>query len=152
MIVRVETAAYLDQVRMLFEEYWTSFGFNPCFQNFSTELAALPGAYAPPRGRLAVALIDGQPAGCGALKPFDGSRCEFKRLYVRPAFRGAGLGQALLDWLIAEARAAGYQEVLGDTMPVMEAALRMYDRMGFERTAPYAADPTAGAIFLRLRL
>ena len=64
------------------------------------------------------------------------SRCEFKRLYVRPAFRGAGVGQALLDWLIAEARAAGYTEVLGDTMPVMQQALRMYDRMGFERTGP----------------
>jgi GNAT superfamily N-acetyltransferase len=152
MIVPVETGAHLGQVRMLFEEYWASFGFTPCFQNFSAELASLPGAYAPPGGRLALARIDGEPAGCAALKPFDDHRCEFKRLYVRPAFRGAGLGQTLLDWLIAEARAAGYREVLGDTMPVMQGALRMYDRMGFERTGPYAVDPTPGAIFLRLRL
>jgi carbonic anhydrase len=139
-------------VRTLFDEYWNSFGFTPCFQNFSAELAGLPGAYSPPLGRLALSLIEGQPAGCAALKPFDPGRCEFKRLYVRPAFRGRGVGQALLDWLIAEARAAGYTEILGDTMPVMEQALRMYDRAGFERTGPYGADPTPGAIFLRLRL
>jgi putative acetyltransferase len=151
-IVPVETAAQLEQVRALFEEYWTSFGFTPCFQNFATELAGLPGPYSAPRGYLALALIEGEPAGCGALKPFDGERCEFKRLYVRPAFRGAGVGQALLDRLIVEARGAGYTEVLGDTMPVMQQALRMYDRMGFERTGPYDAEPTPGAIFLRLRL
>ena len=152
MIVRAETAERVEQVRVLFEEYWESFGFTPCFQNFASELAALPGAYVPPRGRLALALIDGTPAGCGALKPFDETRCEFKRLYVRPSFRGHGLGQALLEWLIAEARAAGYEEVVADTMPVMQQALGMYDRMGFERTGPYDADPTPGAIFLRLRL
>ena len=152
MIVRVETGAHLDQVRMLFEEYWSSFGFTPCFQNFSAELAPCREVMHCRGAAWLFALIDGEPAGCAALKPFDDHRCEFKRLYVRPAFRGAGLGQTLLDWLIAEARAAGYREVLGDTMPVMEGALRMYDRMGFERTGPYAADPTPGAIFLRLRL
>jgi putative acetyltransferase len=152
MIERVETAAQVEEVRTLFEEYWGSFGFTPCFQSFSAELAGLPGPYVPPQGRLALARIDGQPMGCGAFKPFDGRRCEFKRLYVRPAARGRGIGQALLDWLIAEAKTAGYTEVLGDTMPVMQQALQMYERMGFEQTGPYAADPTPGAIFLRLRL
>ena len=151
-IAIVENAAQLEQARTLFEEYWKSFGFTPCFQNFGDEVAGLPGAYAPPGGRLALAIIEGIPAGCVALKRFDENRCEAKRLYVRPEFRGHGVGRALLDWVIAQARAIGYRELVGDTMPVMQQALDMYRRMGFEFTGPYAADPTPGAIFLRLRL
>jgi GNAT superfamily N-acetyltransferase len=152
MIVPVETAAHIEQVRALFEEYWNSFGFTPCFQGFSSELARLPGAYSPPGGRLGLAIIDDEAAGCVGLKPFRGDRCEAKRLYVRPSYRGQGLGAALLEWVIAEAKAAGYAEMVGDTMPVMTDALRMYDRLGFERTGPYDENPTPGAIFLRLRL
>jgi putative acetyltransferase len=140
------------QVRRLFQEYWDSFGFTPCFQNFGRELAELPGKYAPPGGRLGLALLEGRPLGCVALRRIDATRCEAKRLYVRPEARGLRLGRALLDWVIAEARAAGYRELLGDTMPVMQQALDMYDRMGFERTGPYGAEPTAGAIYLRLKL
>lgn len=151
-IARVESAEQLAQVRKLFEQYWASFGFTPGFQNFGAEVAGLPGAYGPPNGRLALATVEGEAAGCAALRRFDAERCEAKRLYVRPEFRGAGTGRALIDWLIAEARAAGYREMLGDTMPAMERALEMYRRMGFEVTGPYAADPTPGAIFLRLRL
>lgn len=106
----------------------------------------------PPDGRLALALLDGVTAGCVALRRFDAERCEAKRLYVRPAFRGRGAGRALLDWVIAEARGAGYREMVGDTMPVMTQALEMYDRLGFERTGPYSADATPGAIYLRLVL
>jgi len=151
-ILAVDSGPRLEQVRALFQEYWTSFGFTPCFQGFGAELAGLPGEYAAPGGRLALALIDGEAAGCVALRKFDAGRCEAKRLYVRPPFRGRGLGHALLDWVIAEARLAGYREMVGDTMPVMERALEMYDRAGFERTGPYSADPTQGAIFLRLNL
>jgi putative acetyltransferase len=151
-IVTVETGAWLEQVRALFEEYWASFGFTPCFQNFGEEVAELPGKYAPPGGRLAMALIDGEPAGCAALRQFDAERCEAKRLYLRPRFRGSGLGRTLMDWVIAEARRMGYREMVGDTMPVMTQALEMYRRMGFERTGPYAENPTPGAIFLRLKL
>jgi putative acetyltransferase len=133
-IVPVEGPAALDMVRTLFEEYWQSFGFTPCFQNFGEELAGLPGAYAPPSGRLALAFIDGQAAGCVALRCVDARRAEPKRLYVRPAFRGYGLGRVLLEWVMNEARAAGYAELVGDTMPVMKDALALYDRMGFERT------------------
>ncbi len=139
-------------VRALFEEYWQSFGFTPCFQGFDQELAGLPGDYAPPGGRLALARIAGEPAGCVALRRFDEQRCEAKRLYVRPAFRGAGLGRELLRWVIGEARAAGYSEMVGDTMPVMTQALDMYDRAGFERTGPYSQKATPGAIYLRLKL
>jgi len=151
-ILTVDCAAQLQQVRMLFEEYWTSFGFTPCFQGFGEEVASLPGQYAPPDGCLALATIDGESAGCAALRRLDQDRCEFKRLYVRPQFRGCGVGRALLAWVIAEARNAGYREIVGDTMPVMERALEMYHRTGFERTEPYAASPTPGAVFLRLRL
>ena len=142
----------METVRELFQEYWDSFGFTPCFQGFGDELAALPGAYSPPDGRLAVALVDGLPAGCVALRRVDEHRCEAKRLYVRPAFRGRGVGRELLNWLVAEARAAGYREMVGDTMPVMQQALEMYDRAGFQRTGPYSDHPTAGAIYLRLVL
>ena len=151
-IVRVESASQPAQVRELFEEYWASFGFTPCFQNFGAEVAGLPGDYAPPGGRLALAMIEGQAAGCVALRQFDAGRCEAKRLFVRPQFRNQGGGGRLLDWVIAEARAAGYREMVGDTMPVMEKALEMYNRLGFERTEPYSDHPTPGAIFLRLKL
>jgi putative acetyltransferase len=145
-IVPVEGPAALKTVQVLFEEYWQSFGFTPCFQNFGEERAGLPGAYAPPTGRLALALVDGQPAGCIALRRVDADRAEPKRLYVRPAFRGHGLGRALLEWAMNEARAAGYKELVGDTMPVMKDALTLYDRMGFERTglgAPVQASASA---------
>jgi GNAT superfamily N-acetyltransferase len=151
-IVEAVTAEQTAQVRELFAEYWASFGFTPCFQNFGAELAALPGDYQPPGGRLALALVDGQPAGCAALRRVDGERCEFKRLYVRPQFRGAGLGRQLLAWVIAEAKAAGYRQAVCDTMPAMAQALAMYERAGFERTQPYSDHPTPGAIFLRLEL
>jgi carbonic anhydrase len=151
-IVLADDAGKLGAVRALFEEYWASFGFTPCFQNFGDEVAGLPGDYAPPDGRLAMALVAGQFAGCVALRRFDRERCEAKRLWVRPGCRGRGIGRGLLDWVVAEARAAGYREIVGDTMPAMSQALAMYDRYGFERTGPYSETPTPGAIFLRLKL
>ncbi len=151
-IVPVESAAQLEQIRMLFEEYWTSFGFTPCFQGFAGELKGLPGKYAPPDGGLALAMIEEEPAGCVALRRLDRERGEFKRLYVRTRFRGCGVGRALLAWVVVEARNAGYLEIVGDTVPVMQRALEMYHRAGFERTEPYGDSPTRGAIFFRLRL
>ena len=151
-IVTVESAAQIAIVRGLFQEYWDSFQFMPCFQNFGEELQSLPGLYAPPAGRLALAMLAGDAAGCIALRPLEAGRCEAKRLYVRPAHRNRGIGRALMDWVIAEARAAGYHELVGDTMPVMQLALAMYDRMGFERTGPYGSCPTEGAVYIRLCL
>jgi putative acetyltransferase len=148
----VQASDELDVVQTLFHEYWTSFGFTPCFQSFETEVANLPGDYAPPGGRLAIAFADGEAAGCIALRRFDTVRAEAKRLYVRSAFRGRGVGRSLLDWVIAEARAAGYNEIVCDTMPVMFEALNMYASSGFERTGPYSDHATAGAIYLRLKL
>lgn len=155
----VENEESLASVRMLLKEYWDFFGFTPCFQNFGDELAGLPGAYAPPDGRLALATIDGQPAGCAALRRVDDLRAEAKRLYVRPAFRGQGLGRALVGWVMHEARVQGYHEMIGDTMSVMRDALALYDRMGFElvgtgpavqaSSIPQAAE---APILLRIRL
>lgn len=151
-IVDGESAERLRDVRELFAEYWSSFGFTPCFQQFDRELAGLPGAYSRPGGRLAVAIVDGTAAGCIALRRIDREACEMKRLYVRPAFRGTGLGSALVRRLVAEARSIGYAILFADTMPVMTRALEMYRRMGFEEIAPYAEDATPGAVYLRLRL
>ncbi len=151
-IVPVAGAESLAQVRALFEEYWESFGFTPCFQGFGDEVASLPGRYATPSGRLALALVDGQPAGCIALRALSASQGEVKRLYLRPGFRGRGLGRALLQWIIAEARAIGYGELVCDTMPTMTDALALYDRAGFVRTGPYSPDPSPGAVYLRLEL
>ncbi len=155
----VESAEALVAVRTLLEEYWNSFGFTPCFQNFGDELAGLPGAYAPPGGRLALATSGGQLAGCIALRRVDADHAEAKRLYVRPAFRGLGLGRALMEWVMAEARAAGYAEIVGDTMPVMRDALALYERMGFDRTgAGLKAQPSASPqisqeqIIIRIKL
>ena len=151
-IAHAASAAELDAVRELFQEYWTSFGFTPCFQGFETEAATLPGKYAPPGGRLLLAKIDGAPAGCAALRPFDDSRGELKRMYVRPAFRGRKLGEALVEALAKEARAIGYAELIADTIPhVMATALAMYERLGFERIAPYSNE-TPDALHIRLRL
>ena len=151
-LVHAETVAHLDYVRMLFSEYWHSFGFTPCFQGFDQELANLPGKYARPDGRLGLAMLGDAPVGCVALRRISEDRCEAKRLYVRPQSRGHGAGRALLEWAISEARAAGYGEMLGDTMPVMRQALEMYERVGFRHIGPYVADATPGAIYLCLSL
>lgn len=135
----------LAVVRTLLEEYWNSFGFTPCFQNFGDELAGLPGAYAPPTGRLALIRVmtepgSSEPAGCVALRRVDDRRAEPKRLYVRPAYRGLGLGRALLQWVMNEARAVGYAELVGDTMPQMSQALALYRQMGFECSGPSVSE------------
>lgn len=151
-IVPVENAAQVAQVRELFEEYWQSFGFSPCFQGFAGELAGLPGNYAPPEGRLAIAVVEGGAAGCVALRRLDDGSCEAKRLFVRPHFRGHGVARQLMEWVIAEARAAGYREVVGHTLAIMTTAVALYDRMGFERSLPNAGQNAEGAIYIRLPL
>lgn len=155
-IVEVQTEAQLSEVRSLFDEYWRAFAFDPCFQGFDREIAALPGDYAAPAGRLAIAVGAGTPelpvAGCIALRPLSKERCEMKRLYVRDAFRKRGVGIALIEWLLAQAREIGYAEMYLDTMPAMRRAIAMYERLGFVRCDPYANAPTDGALCYRLTL
>ena len=136
-------------VRALFEEYAAGLGFSLCFQNFDAELAGLPGAYAPPAGRLLVADLDGELAGCVALRPHTPGVCELKRLYVRPAFRGHGLGRRLLEALLAEAVAAGYREAVFDTLESMTEALALYRAFAFEPTEAYGCHPVAGSLCFR---
>jgi ribosomal protein S18 acetylase RimI-like enzyme len=139
-------------VRCLFEEYAASLGIDLCFQGFAEELAGLPGDYAPPRGRLLVALQNGETAGCVALRPLEPGVCEMKRLYVRPAFRAHGIGSALVGRVVQEARQAGYRHMRLDTLPSMASAQALYRRLGFQEIAPYRTNPIEGAVFLELQL
>lgn len=139
-------------IQSLWREYWDSFGFPEGFQNFATECNTLPGAYAPPSGRLLLALCQGEAAGTAALRPLAPGCCEAKRFYVRPRFRGLGIGKALLTQLVQEAARAGYREMYGDTLQSMPQALQMYKRFGFSVVPPYSKNPTPGAIFLKLTM
>lgn len=146
----------IDTVRAIFREYAQGLGIDLCFQGFDAELAALPGDYAAPRGALLLALVDGAPAGCCALRPLDTvdypNACEMKRLYVRKAFRGFGLGRQLAEAMLDAARRAGYAGVLLDTLDDMEAARALYGELGFREIAPYYHNPIAGAHYLKADL
>lgn len=149
-------AEQLDAVRDIFREYAAGLGVDLCFQSFDAELAGLPGDYAPPRGALILATIEGQVAGCVALRPLDNvdypNAAEMKRLYVRKAFRGFGLGRQLAEAVMDAARQAGYDCILLDTLDDMEAARALYEELGFEDIPPYYHNPIPGAHYLRASL
>ncbi|MEF3275544.1 MAG: GNAT family N-acetyltransferase [Chloroflexus sp.] len=152
VVEQAATPSQLDQIRELFREYAASLPIDLGYQGFAAELATLPGVYAPPQGRLWLALVNGIAAGCIALRPLTGDICELKRLYVRPPFRNDGLGWHLASRLIAEATAIGYQLMRLDTLPSMQQAIRIYERLGFTRCAPYYPTPIAETIFMERRL
>lgn len=153
VLVAAATPAQIAQTRELFLEYAASLGFSLCFQNFDAELAGLPGDYAPPEGRLLLMEWEGQLAGCGALHKLEADICEMKRLYLRPPFRGKGLGRTMAERLIAEAREIGYRRMRLDTVgPVMKDAVAMYRRLGFVEIAPYRENPMAGTLYMELEL
>jgi putative acetyltransferase len=150
---QAETPAQIAQARELFLEYAQSLGFSLCFQNFDKELAELPGDYAPPGGRLLLAEFEGQVAGCVALHALQSEICEIKRLYLRPQFRGKGLGRALGERIIAEARQLGYKRMRLDTVePFMNDAVALYRKLGFQEIAPYCKNPVSGAMYMELEL
>ncbi|MFB3917556.1 MAG: GNAT family N-acetyltransferase [Terriglobales bacterium] len=173
-ISQAESAEQIAAVRELFLEYAQSLGFSLCFQSFDRELAGLPGDYAPPCGRLLLATMDQQPAGCVALHLLqtsgtsaeqkqvprsarDDSRqddvCEMERLYVRPQFRGLGAGRRLAEALIAEARAIGYSHIRLDTVePMMQRAVSLYRALGFREIPAYRENPIQGALYMELKL
>jgi ribosomal protein S18 acetylase RimI-like enzyme len=151
-IVEAHVEPRLDDARRLFEEYAASLGVSLEFQDFGSELATLPGDYAPPDGRLLVALCQGRAAGCIALRKLADRMCEMKRLYVRPEFRGAKIGRALAEALTAQACAIGYTRMRLDTLPSMERARAMYASLGFREIAPYRYNPIAGTTFMELSL
>jgi len=150
---QAESPAQIAQARELFLEYAESLGFSLCFQSFDQELSGLPGDYAPPDGRLLVAEYRGQLAGCVALHRLESEVCEMKRLYLRPQLRGRGVGRALAETVIAEARAIGYRKMRLDTVaPVMPNAVAMYRQLGFVEIEPYRLNPIAGALYMELAL
>ena len=152
-ITQAETPAHIAQARELFLEYAHSLSFSLCFQNFEQELAELPGGYAPPSGRLLLASVEGLPAGCVALHKLGENVCEMKRLYLRPQFRGKGMGLELARAAIAEARAMGYESMRLDTVePVMQDAVAIYRGLGFREIPPYCENPVAGAVYMELML
>jgi putative acetyltransferase len=150
------TAEQLAPVREIFREYAEGLGVDLCFQQFDEELAGLPGEYAAPRGALLLATVDGEVAGCVALRPLDNAdypnAAEMKRLYVRKAFRGFGLGRQLTEAVLDAARQAGYASVLLDTLDDMEAARALYEDLGFEAIPPYYHNPIPGAHYLKVDL
>jgi ribosomal protein S18 acetylase RimI-like enzyme len=146
----------MDGVRTLFVEYATALNVDLCFQNFTAELQGLPGEYCAPRGGLLLATVDGELAGCCAMRPLDSvdytNACEMKRLFVRPAFRGLQLGRMLAERILDSARLGGYACILLDTLDDMESARALYQELGFEEIPPYYFNPIAGAHYLKADL
>jgi putative acetyltransferase len=151
-IRKAESQADVAAVRQLWREYWESFGLPMDFQGFGPELEGLPGAYGAQGGTLLLATYKDDPAGTIALRRLNRTSGEVKRLYLRPQFRGRGLGRRLLESVIERARALRYESLYADTLPVMTEALSFYERAGFERVAAYSDAPTPGAIYMKLEL
>jgi putative acetyltransferase len=151
-VVQVESAEQLVHIRELFTEYAKSLGFDLDFQNFKIEYAELPGEYAPPNGCLLLACYGKKIAGCVALRKFSKGICEMKRLYVRPEFRGKGIGKCLSIAIIERARETGYQAMRLDTIPTMKEANTLYKMLGFKKIAPYRYNPIQDALFFELQL
>lgn len=151
--IQAEAADEVSRARELFQEYAAALGVNLCFQNFEQELASLPGAYAPPDGRLLLALHEENLAGCVGLRKIGDRICEMKRLYVRPEFRRLGMGRALALNIIEEARSLNYERMRLDTLSAqMHEAIKMYRTLGFREIEPYYDNPVEGALFMELTL
>ena len=147
-IVLVHTPDDIAAVRALLREYQVHVGIDLSYQDFEAEVLALPGAYAPPRGRLFLALLQDAPVGCVALRDTGGGRAEMKRLFVKPEGRGLGVARALITRLLAESRVAGYDEIVLDTLPSMQSAQRLYEQFGFRDIPPYRESLVQGTRYL----
>jgi ribosomal protein S18 acetylase RimI-like enzyme len=151
-ILQAHTGENLKFIKMLFVEYANSLDFDLDFQDFKEELANLPGDYSPPKGCLLLARHEGEIAGCVALRELSRGVCEMKRLYIKPQFRGMGIGRALAEAIIEKAQNAGYTHMRLDTAPSMHAARALYASLGFKEISPYRYNPIEGAVFMELIL
>ena len=151
-ITPVRAQSDLVVVKELFVEYAASIGIDLEYQGFSAELAGLPGKYAPPSGELLIASMNGEAVACVALRALDRATLEMKRLYVRPATRGMGLGKRLVEAAISFAREHGYVELRLDTLATMAAAQAVYRSLGFVEIPPYGAAHVPGTVFYGLPL
>lgn len=151
-LIAAHHGEYLPVARELFTEYARSTGIDFCFQNFDRELAELPCKYAPPDGRLFLSVENESAAGCVALRKLEDGVCEMKRLYVRPAFRGNGLGRRLANETIFAAREIGYDRMRLDTLASMTPAIALYESLGFQRIPAYYDNPNELAVYLELKL
>ena len=151
-ISQATTPDQISAMRGLLEEYAAWLDVDLCFQGFAQELATLPGAYAPPRGRLFLATTTEGPAGCVALRPIGDAACEMKRLFVRPSYRRQGLGRTLAECLIVEAQQIGYSTMRLDTLAFMHDSIRLYEAVGFVRRSAYYDTPLQGKVFMERKL
>jgi len=152
-IIQASSADEIESARQLFREYETWLGMSLCFQGFEDELANLPGYYAPPSGRLFLAYVDDELAGCIAMRKLEDAVCEMKRLFLRENARGHGLGNELIKKLIDEARVIGYKAMRLDTYPPkMEKAVKLYESHGFRPIPKYYDNPHEGVLFMELKL
>ena len=151
-IVQAESGEQIVEVRRIFQEYADQLGIDLCFQGFEQELAGLPGDYAPPAGRLLLALDGDRVAGCVALRPISAEACEMKRLYVRPDFRGTGLGRRLAIEIMRQGRGLGYRQMRLDTLPVMQEAIALFRSLNFREIGPYRHNPVPGALYMEAEL
>jgi GNAT superfamily N-acetyltransferase len=142
----------LEDARGLFNEYASALGVDLCFQDFEHELKELPGEYSEPAGCILLAFVDSTLAGCVALRPLSSEVCEMKRMYVRPKFRGRGIGRVLAQDVITEARKRGYKKMRLDSLPTMREAQALYHSLGFTHIDAYRLNPIQGAVFMELKL
>jgi putative acetyltransferase len=151
-IISAESPEQVAMIRTLFEEYAAFLAVDLCFQGFTEELNGLPGRYAPPSGALRLAMYDGQAAGCVAIRGLSADSCEMKRLYVRPAYRGMGIGRELTREIIVTARRIGYRVMRLDTLERLIEAMTLYRSFGFNITSPYYTNPLENVVYWELTL